>query len=192
MIKEWSKIKYVVSITASLLIKTASLFECKVQLYFFHSLWLHAIPFYVNINDSANLRFNFNVVLESWINLILFMSSPVTHNEQWYRYIQSCCVCATLFHYWQQTYDVNTHNVPIVTFHQCQKEITELFPSIDGMAVVVVGHALENDFDALEIKVSWYQFSLSSSSFANQSNHFKASWCTYSGYIIIIISNNIH
>lgn len=55
----------------------------------------------------------------------------------------------------KETYDSTTHDVPIVTFHQCQKEITELFSSIDGMSVVVVGHALENDFDALEIKVSY-------------------------------------
>jgi hypothetical protein len=47
----------------------------------------------------------------------------------------------------------STHDVPVVTFYQCQKEITELFSSIDGRSVVVVGHALENDFDALEIKV---------------------------------------
>eukprot|EP00956_Cyclotella_meneghiniana_P006071 scaffold7915_cov74-Cyclotella_meneghiniana.AAC.1 len=42
-------------------------------------------------------------------------------------------------------------NSGIGTF-KCQKEITELFSSIDGMPVVVVGHALENDFDALEMK----------------------------------------
>lgn len=53
----------------------------------------------------------------------------------------------------KDTYEGN-HDTPIVTFHQCQKEITELFSSIDGMPVMVVGHALENDFDALEIKVS--------------------------------------
>ena len=52
----------------------------------------------------------------------------------------------------KETYDKNTHSVPIVTFHQCQKEITELFSSIEEKSVLVVGHALENDFDALEIK----------------------------------------
>jgi hypothetical protein len=58
----------------------------------------------------------------------------------------------------KETYDDSTHDVPIVTFYQCQKEITELFSSIDGRSVVVVGHALENDFDALEIKVSFSIF----------------------------------
>lgn len=53
----------------------------------------------------------------------------------------------------KETYEGN-HGIPIVSFYQCQKEITELFSSIDGKSVVVVGHALENDFDALEIKVS--------------------------------------
>jgi hypothetical protein len=53
----------------------------------------------------------------------------------------------------KETFDSTTHDIPIVTFYQCQKEITELFSSIDGKSVVVVGHALENDFDALEIKV---------------------------------------
>ncbi|KAL7514614.1 hypothetical protein ACHAXN_011956 [Cyclotella atomus] len=53
----------------------------------------------------------------------------------------------------KETYhNSSTHDVPVVTFYQCQKEITELFSSIDGRSVVVVGHALENDFDALEIK----------------------------------------
>lgn len=54
----------------------------------------------------------------------------------------------------KETYSSNSNSIPIVTFDQCQKEITELFSSIDGKSVVVVGHALENDFDALEIKVS--------------------------------------
>ncbi|KAL7517717.1 hypothetical protein ACHAWX_002615 [Stephanocyclus meneghinianus] len=52
----------------------------------------------------------------------------------------------------KETYSSNSNSIPIVTFDQCQKEITELFSSIDGKSVVVVGHALENDFDALEIK----------------------------------------
>ncbi|KAL3790997.1 hypothetical protein HJC23_002986 [Cyclotella cryptica] len=52
----------------------------------------------------------------------------------------------------KDTYSSNENSIPIVTFHQCQKEVTELFSSIDGKSVVVVGHALENDFDALEIK----------------------------------------
>ena len=43
--------------------------------------------------------------------------------------------------------------IPIVSFHQCQNEITQLFSSIHGRRVVVVGHALENDFEALEINV---------------------------------------
>ena len=43
--------------------------------------------------------------------------------------------------------------IPIVSFNQCQNEISQLFSSIDGKRVVVVGHALENDFEALEIEV---------------------------------------
>ena len=44
--------------------------------------------------------------------------------------------------------------LPIVSFQQCQNEVARLFSSLDGKRVVVVGHALENDFDALEIEVS--------------------------------------
>ncbi|KAL7528936.1 hypothetical protein ACHAWF_002772 [Thalassiosira exigua] len=46
--------------------------------------------------------------------------------------------------------------VPTVSFHKCQDEITRMFSSIEGKRVVVVGHALENDFDALEIDVSFF------------------------------------
>ena len=58
----------------------------------------------------------------------------------------------------KETYTNTAHPIPIVTFYQCQKEITELFSSIDEKSVMVVGHALENDFDALEIKVSLHEW----------------------------------
>ena len=45
----------------------------------------------------------------------------------------------------------NESSIPIVSFQQCQNEITQLFASISNKTVVVVGHALENDFEALEI-----------------------------------------
>lgn len=48
--------------------------------------------------------------------------------------------------------------LPIVSFNQCQNEITQLFSSIQGRKVIVVGHALENDFEALEINVSSFSF----------------------------------
>ena len=48
--------------------------------------------------------------------------------------------------------------IPIVSFNQCQNEITQLFSSIHGRRVVVVGHALENDFEALEIDVRSIHF----------------------------------
>ena len=58
----------------------------------------------------------------------------------------------------KDTYSSNNtgdeNSIPIVSFQQCQKEISELLSSIDGKSVVVVGHALDNDFDALEMKVS--------------------------------------
>lgn len=43
--------------------------------------------------------------------------------------------------------------IPVVSFHQCQNEVSRLFSSLGGRRVVVVGHALENDFEALEIEV---------------------------------------
>ena len=42
--------------------------------------------------------------------------------------------------------------IPIVSFQICQNEITTLFSSINSKKVIVVGHALENDFDVLEIQ----------------------------------------
>ncbi|EJK48973.1 hypothetical protein THAOC_32190 [Thalassiosira oceanica] len=51
----------------------------------------------------------------------------------------------------KETYTQPDPQIPIVSFNQCQNEISQLFSSIDGKDVVVVGHALENDFDALEI-----------------------------------------
>eukprot|EP00986_Skeletonema_menzelii_P019915 scaffold29570_cov154-Skeletonema_menzelii.AAC.1 len=45
----------------------------------------------------------------------------------------------------------NKSSIPIVSFQQCQNEITQLFASISNKKVMVVGHALENDFEALEI-----------------------------------------
>eukprot|EP00571_Detonula_confervacea_P005909 CAMPEP_0172332020 /NCGR_PEP_ID=MMETSP1058-20130122/62224_1 /TAXON_ID=83371 /ORGANISM="Detonula confervacea, Strain CCMP 353" /LENGTH=661 /DNA_ID=CAMNT_0013049297 /DNA_START=36 /DNA_END=2018 /DNA_ORIENTATION=+ len=46
----------------------------------------------------------------------------------------------------------NDSHIPIVSFNQCQNEVSQLFSSIGGKRVIVVGHALENDFDALEIE----------------------------------------
>jgi DNA polymerase III epsilon subunit-like protein len=51
----------------------------------------------------------------------------------------------------KSTYSNNNSSIPIVSFHQCQNEITQLFASISNKKVVVVGHALENDFEVLEI-----------------------------------------
>ena len=53
----------------------------------------------------------------------------------------------------KSTYSVknNKSSIPIVSFQQCQNEITQLFASISNKKVIVVGHALENDFEALEI-----------------------------------------
>jgi len=54
----------------------------------------------------------------------------------------------------KSTYSNNNNtnsSIPIVSFQQCQNEITQLFASISNKKVMVVGHALENDFDALEI-----------------------------------------
>jgi len=53
----------------------------------------------------------------------------------------------------KSTYSNNNTNssIPIVSFQQCQNEITQLFASISNKKVMVVGHALENDFEALEI-----------------------------------------
>ena len=42
--------------------------------------------------------------------------------------------------------------IPTVSFQTCQNEITTLFSSINSKKVIVVGHALENDFDVLEIQ----------------------------------------
>jgi hypothetical protein len=43
----------------------------------------------------------------------------------------------------------NSQSIPIVSFQTCQNEITQLFSSISNKKVMVVGHAIENDFDAL-------------------------------------------
>ncbi len=56
----------------------------------------------------------------------------------------------------KSTYSKNNNNnnnssIPIVSFQKCQNEITQLFASISNKNVMVVGHALENDFDVLEI-----------------------------------------
>jgi len=51
--------------------------------------------------------------------------------------------------YKQQT---SESSIPIVSFQTCQNEITTLFSSINSKKVIVVGHALENDFDVLEIQ----------------------------------------
>lgn len=51
----------------------------------------------------------------------------------------------------KHTYSNNKSSIPIVTFQKCQNEITQLFASISTKNVIVVGHALENDFDVLEI-----------------------------------------
>ena len=51
----------------------------------------------------------------------------------------------------KETYTQPDPQIPIVSFNQCQNEISQLFSSINGKNVIVVGHALENDFDALEI-----------------------------------------
>ena len=52
--------------------------------------------------------------------------------------------------------DSKKRDIPIVSFDQCQKEVSLLFSSKShgGKKVIVAGHALSNDFDALEIKVS--------------------------------------
>mmetsp|Transcript_44545 Transcript_44545/g.94802 ORF Transcript_44545/g.94802 Transcript_44545/m.94802 type:complete len:692 (+) Transcript_44545:101-2176(+) len=52
----------------------------------------------------------------------------------------------------KDTYKQSESHIPIVSFHQCQNEILQLFSSIAGKRVLVVGHALENDFEALEIE----------------------------------------
>ncbi|KAL9190567.1 hypothetical protein ACHAXT_000273 [Thalassiosira profunda] len=52
----------------------------------------------------------------------------------------------------KDTYRQSNSPIPIVSFHQCQNEISQLFSSIGGRKVIVVGHALENDFEALEIE----------------------------------------
>ena len=58
--------------------------------------------------------------------------------------------------YKQQSSNSNNNSssssIPIVSFNTCQNEITQLFSSINGKKVIVVGHALENDFDVLEIE----------------------------------------
>jgi len=41
--------------------------------------------------------------------------------------------------------------IPIVTFETCKHDISQLFASINGKNVIVVGHGLVNDFDVLEI-----------------------------------------
>ena len=51
----------------------------------------------------------------------------------------------------KETYTQPDPQIPIVSFNQCQNEISQLFSSINGKNVIVVGHALENDFDALEM-----------------------------------------
>ncbi|KAL7461265.1 hypothetical protein ACHAXS_001685, partial [Conticribra weissflogii] len=50
--------------------------------------------------------------------------------------------------------DDSNRDIPIVSFGQCQKEVSQIFSSTfhSGKKVIVVGHALSNDFDALEIK----------------------------------------
>jgi len=59
----------------------------------------------------------------------------------------------------KDTYSAQSQSpIPIVSFNQCQNEITQLFSSIQGRRVIVVGHALENDFEALEIDVSSIHF----------------------------------
>ncbi|KAL7452031.1 hypothetical protein ACHAWC_003771 [Mediolabrus comicus] len=45
----------------------------------------------------------------------------------------------------------STTTIPIVSFQTCQNEISNLFASISSKPVLIVGHALQNDFDALEI-----------------------------------------
>eukprot|EP00550_Attheya_septentrionalis_P010832 CAMPEP_0198306618 /NCGR_PEP_ID=MMETSP1449-20131203/58509_1 /TAXON_ID=420275 /ORGANISM="Attheya septentrionalis, Strain CCMP2084" /LENGTH=252 /DNA_ID=CAMNT_0044009175 /DNA_START=25 /DNA_END=780 /DNA_ORIENTATION=+ len=42
--------------------------------------------------------------------------------------------------------------LPVVSFAVCRNEVSQLFASIDGKPVVVVGHALKNDFDALGLR----------------------------------------
>lgn len=51
--------------------------------------------------------------------------------------------------------DDSNRDIPIVSFGECQKEVSQIFSSTfhGGKTVIVVGHALSNDFDALEIKV---------------------------------------
>jgi DNA polymerase III epsilon subunit-like protein len=41
--------------------------------------------------------------------------------------------------------------IPIILFDTCKHEISQLFASINGKNVIVVGHGLVNDFDVLEI-----------------------------------------
>jgi len=50
--------------------------------------------------------------------------------------------------------DDSNRDIPIVSFGECQKEVSQIFSSTfhGGKTVIVVGHALSNDFDALEIK----------------------------------------
>jgi len=52
----------------------------------------------------------------------------------------------------KDTYKQPSSEIPIVNFQKCQNEITTLFSSINSKKVIVVGHALENDFDVLEIQ----------------------------------------
>ena len=52
----------------------------------------------------------------------------------------------------KDTYKQPSSSIPIVSFQTCQNEITTLFSSINSKKVIVVGHALENDFDVLEIQ----------------------------------------
>ena len=47
--------------------------------------------------------------------------------------------------------DGTATSIPIVTFETCKHEISQLFASINGKNVIVVGHGLVNDFDVLEI-----------------------------------------
>ena len=48
----------------------------------------------------------------------------------------------------------NITEIPLISFAQCQRDVSSLFASLDGKPVLVVGHDLRNDFAALRLAVS--------------------------------------